>query len=119
METLFWIATGFLTLAFLAAGAMKATQPKTKLAEQMEWVEEFSESQIKLIGVVEILGALGLVLPWVSGIALFLVPMAAIGLAFTMIGAAFTHYKRGEMSSIPINVVFFLVALYVAWAAVG
>lgn len=115
----FWIATGVLALAFLAAGAMKATQPKKKLAEQMAWVEDFSDSQVKGIGALEILGALGLVLPWVTGIALFLAPLAAIGLALTMVGGAYTHYKRGEMNMIPVNVVLLLIALYVAWAAVG
>ncbi len=113
--SIFTIALVFLALAFLAAGLMKVTQPRDKLAAQMAWVEDFSDSQVKGIGALEVLGAVGLLLPWLTGIALSLVPLAAIGLALTMVGAAYVHFKRGEMNMIPINVVLLAVSLFVAF----
>ena len=63
MNTALWIVQALLAIAFLMAGAMKTFQPKEKLAEKMGWVEDFSQGQIRTIGILEILGALGLILP--------------------------------------------------------
>ena len=115
MNITLWIIAGLLAVAFLAAGAMKLAQPKAKLAESgMAWTEDFSDSQVKLIGLAEVLGAIGLVLPAATGIATFLTPLAAAGLAVTMAGAAITHLRRGEGSMVPINVVLGGLALFVA-----
>ena len=116
MLTVIWIVQGLLAIAFLMAGAMKATQPKEKLAERMAWVNDFPANQIKTIGVLEVLGGLGLVLPVLTGILPILTPIAAIGLVLTMIGAAYTHYRRGEMPAIGVNVVLLLLAAFVGYA---
>ena len=88
MNITLWIIAGLLAAAFLAAGAMKLAQPKAKLAESgMAWTEDFSDSQVKLIGLVEVLGAIGLILPAALDIAPILTPIAAAGLALTMLGA--------------------------------
>ncbi|MCB9433812.1 MAG: DoxX family protein [Ardenticatenaceae bacterium] len=116
MLTFIWIVQGVLALLFLMAGFMKATQPKEKLAERLTWVEDFSASQVKTIGVLEVLGGLGLVLPVLTGILPILTPLAAIGLVLTMIGAAYTHYRRGEMPAIGVNVVLLLLSAFVAYA---
>lgn len=112
MNIVLWIVQILLALAFLAAGAMKATQPKARLAtnDQMKWVEDFSENNIKLIGLAEVLGALGLVLPQWTGILPWLTPLAAAGLAVLMIGAAATHLRRKE-PFIPTVVLGVLAAL--------
>src|ERR1700761_5819114 len=84
-----WIATIVLAVAFLGSGLMKQFVPKDKLAASGQgWAEDFSPSNIRLIGAVEILGALGLILPAVTHVAPILVPLAAIGLIFVMAGAA-------------------------------
>ena len=80
MSIALWIVATVLALVFLAAGATKATKPKDELATTMPWVNDFSSNVVKLIGVLEILGALGLVLPAVTGVAPVLVPLAALGL---------------------------------------
>ena len=81
MNITLWIIAGFLAAAFLAAGAMKLAWPKAKLAESgMAWTEGFTDGQVKAIGVVEVLGALGLILPAALDIAPILTPIAA-GLA--------------------------------------
>jgi len=115
MEIALWIVQGVLALAFLMAGAMKVMQPKEKLAEKMDWVEDFSPGQLKGIGVLETLGALGLILPAVTDTLPWLTPTAAVGLVMVMIGAALTHRRRGEGSMIGINVVLLLQAAFVAY----
>ena len=115
MNLVLWIIAGLLAAAFAAAGLMKLGQPKAKLAASgMAWTEDFSDGQVKGIGAVEVLGAIGLVLPAATGIAAFLTPLAAAGLAVTMVGAAITHLRRGEGSMVPINVVLGGLALFVA-----
>jgi uncharacterized membrane protein YphA (DoxX/SURF4 family) len=113
MNIVFWIITGLTALAFLAAGAMKLTQPKEKMATQMKWVEDFDQNTIRSIGGLEVLGAIGLVLPRLTNILPWVSSIAAIGLILTMIGAAVVHMRRKE--TIVPNIVLGLlstVALY-------
>ena len=111
-----WIAQVLLALLFLAAGFMKLTQPREKLSQQMGWVNDFSPSTVKAIGALEVLGALGLVLPALTGILPLLTPLAAVGLVLTMIGAIATHVRRNEVMPIVIvNVVLLLLAAFVAY----
>jgi uncharacterized membrane protein YphA (DoxX/SURF4 family) len=120
MNITLWIITAVLALAFLAAGAMKLAQPQEKLAASgMGWTEDFSPSPIKAIGLAEVFGALGLILPAVTGVATFLVPVAATGLAVVMVGAAITHTKRGEKQMVVINIVLAALALIVAAGRYG
>jgi uncharacterized membrane protein YphA (DoxX/SURF4 family) len=108
-----------LALAFLAAGLTKLTQPRQKLATTMGWVEDFSDPGVRAIGALEILGALGLLLPAFTGVATVLVPIAAVGLALLMVGAAVTHRRRGELPMIGINTVLLVLAVVVTWARFG
>ncbi len=97
MDVALWIVAGLLALAFLGAGTMKATRSKEQLAASgMAWTEDFSAPMVKAIGTLEILGALGLILPAVTGVLPVLVPLAALGLAVTMIGAVIVHLRRRE-----------------------
>jgi hypothetical protein len=109
-----WIVAAVAALAFGAAGSLKLSQPKEKLQDRMAWVEDFSPNMVRLIGAVELLGALGLILPGVTGIAPVLVPIAAAGLAITMLLAAGVHLRRGEPKLVPVNLVLFLLPAVVA-----
>lgn len=101
MSVVLWIVAGVLAAAFLAAGLMKLTQPKKKLADSgMGWTEEFSDGAVKGIGALAVLGAIGLILPAALDIVPVLVPIAATGLALLMVGAAVTHGRRKETSNI-------------------
>jgi uncharacterized membrane protein YphA (DoxX/SURF4 family) len=119
MNVVLWVLAGLLAVVFLAAGAAKLTQPKEKLATNMDWVEDFSPGTIKLIGGLEVLAAIGLVLPAALDIVPVLVPLAAVGLIALMIGAALTHARRREFPMIAINVVLLVLALVVAWGRFG
>jgi hypothetical protein len=101
------------------AGVMKATQPREKLQTQMTWVEDYSGQQVKLIGVIELLGGLGLILPAWTGIAPILTPIAATGLAITMVLAGLVHLRRNEANRLPINIVLFVLAAFVAITRFG
>ena len=115
MGVALWVIQVLLGLAFLAAGGMKLSQPKEKLAENMGWVEDFSQPAVRLIGALEVLGAIGLVLPALTGILPWLTPLAALGLVLTMIGAALTHLRRKEYGNIAVNVVLLVLAAFVAY----
>ncbi len=115
MNVTLWIIAGVLAAAFAAAGLMKIGQPKAKLAESgMGWTEDFSDGQVKGIGALEVLGAIGLILPAALDIAPILTPIAAAGLALLMVGAAVTHVRRGENNMVPINLVLGGLAAFVA-----
>jgi uncharacterized membrane protein YphA (DoxX/SURF4 family) len=110
-----WIIQGLLAVMFLMAGFMKVSQSKEKMAERVAWVEDFSLNTIRAIGIAEILGAVGLILPAATGILPWLTPVAAVGFVLTMIGAALTHARRGENSAIGMNVLLLVLAAFVAY----
>jgi uncharacterized membrane protein YphA (DoxX/SURF4 family) len=120
MNIFLWIVAGLLAAAFLASGLMKIAQPKEKLAASgMGWTEDFSAGMVKTIGALEILAAVGLVLPALLDIVPVLVPLAALGLVAVMIGAIVTHGRRGEKQAIMINVVLLALAAVVVWGRFG
>ena len=119
MNTFVWVLQIVLALMFFAAGVMKLMKPKHELQENMSWVEDFKDQHIKGIGAVEVLGALGLILPSWLGIAPILTPLAAVGLAVTMDIAAVVHLRRREFRQIVLNTVLFIGLAIVAWARFG
>jgi uncharacterized membrane protein YphA (DoxX/SURF4 family) len=114
VNAIIWIAQGILAVVFLAAGLMKLTQPRAALKEKTPYVEDFTDGQIKAIGTVEVLGAVGVILPAALKVAPILTPIAACGLALTMVVAATTLIRRGEYPHVALNVVIFALAVFVA-----
>lgn len=100
MDVVIWIAQGLLAIAFAMAGGMKFSQGKEaileKMGEQMGWVNDFTDMQVRAIGLAELLGAVGLVLPMAVDVAPVLTPIAAVCLAILMAGAVSTHIRRNE-----------------------
>ena len=114
MNIALWIAAGVLAAVFVSAGTLKLTRPKEKLAANLAWVEDFSAGTVKFIGLMEVLGAIGLILPAALHIAPILTPLAATGLAITMVLAAVVHARRKEPQLIVVNAVLFALAAFVA-----
>jgi uncharacterized membrane protein YphA (DoxX/SURF4 family) len=115
METVIWIAQIVLAGMFMFAGLLKLTQPKEKLIDSGQaWVEDFEPTQIRGIAVLELLAAIGLILPAALDIVPVLTPIAASGLVLLMLGASATHVRRGELNILPINLVLLALALFVA-----
>ena len=103
-----WILQGLLAAAFLGAGGMKLLKTREDLlanGQKMAWVEDFTSEQLRLIGAVEVLGAVGVIVPALTGIFPILTPIAAAGLALTMLGAAATHLRRREYRAIVSQVI--------------
>lgn len=115
MSLALWIVQILLALAFGLAGIMKATRPVETMVARMAWAADYSPRTIKFIGVVEILGALGLILPQLTGIAPILTPVAAIGLAIVMVLAIGVHLRRREYPVILFNVILLALSVFVAW----
>jgi len=117
MSTALWIVQGLTAFAFLAAGSMKLikSHEDLKADEKMAWANDFSAGFIKFIGAAEVAGALGLVLPQLTGIAPILTPIAAVGLVVLMAGAASTHLKRSEGPMVVPNLVLIALCAFVAY----
>lgn len=119
MNIALWIVQAVLALAFGLAGVMKTTQPREKLEKSLPWVQDVSDRILRLIGVAELAGALGLILPAATGIAVWLTPLAACGLALIMVLAAVFHARRKEPRAIGSNVLLLALAVLVAWGRFG
>jgi uncharacterized membrane protein YphA (DoxX/SURF4 family) len=97
MNIVAWVLQIVLAVALLASGVMKVVRPKPALVSAgMGYAEDFSGSALKAIGVLEIVGAVGLLLPWLLNVAPILTPIAAVGLAAVMAGAMVVHIRRKE-----------------------
>lgn len=116
METATWIVQILLALLFLLVGLFKLTQPYEKVAERMTWAKYAQPNIVKSIGGLEILGAIGVILPAVTRILPWLTPLAAVGLGCTMIGATITHLRLKEYPQIVGNIVLFALAVFVAYS---
>src|SRR4051812_10055796 len=100
MNTVLWISQVFLAIVFTYSGWMKSTQPERKLVEiGQTGVEGLPMLFIRFIGISELAGATGLIVPWASHILPVLTPLSAICLGIIMVPAASIHYKRSEKKS--------------------
>jgi uncharacterized membrane protein YphA (DoxX/SURF4 family) len=119
MNLVLWILQGLLAAMFLMAGIMKSTQPREKLIKQFGWVNDVSTPLVRFIGIAELAGALGLILPAATGIATVLTPIAAACLALVMVLAMVLHFRRKEPQAIAFNALLLIVAVIIAWGRVG
>lgn len=114
-----WVAQVLLAVAFFAAGMMKTVTPIAELQAKMAWIKDGMDPLVRFIGTTEVLGALGLILPSATRIKPILTPLAAVGLAVTMVLAMLTHLRLGEYPGIVVNLVLGGLAAFVAWGRFG
>ncbi len=116
METVIWIAQGLLAAIMLMAGTQKLTRTMEQLmaSDTMKWTEDFAPAQIKGIGTLEVLAAIGLIVPAALDVVPILTALAATGVVLLMLGAATTHQRRGERHMLPINLTIATIALFIA-----
>ncbi len=123
MNIALWTVAGLLALAYVAGGLLKVVLSKQRIRESggasAAWTDDVSPARIKTIGVLEILGGLGLVLPGVTGIAPELVPLAALGLAMIMVGAAVTRISRREYRLLVPDLAYLVLIAFVLWGRLG
>jgi hypothetical protein len=121
MNVALWIVSGALATVFLFAGAAKLVVPHDKLAEAPGggWVQDFSPRFVKMLGVLEVLAAVGLILPAALDIAPVLVPLAALGLGLLMIGAATVTSRRHELAHATVDLTYLALAAFVTFGRFG
>jgi hypothetical protein len=118
MNIAYWIAAGLLALFYLYAGAMKVIRSRDQLRPMMAWVDRMPLPVVRALGTVEMLGATGLILPPLTGIAPSLAPAAAIGFVLLQICAVAVHLT-GEDRRITLNVGLIATAAVTIWLATG
>jgi len=119
MDVAYWVLAGLLASIFLWAGGVKVAMSDEKLGAMWPWTLDLPRSLVRTIGTLEILGAIGLIFPRLTGVAPALSVAAAIGLVLTPLGGLVLHVRRGETSQVVPNVVFAAVAAVTAWLAVA
>jgi hypothetical protein len=117
MNTALWIVAGLLASAFLAVGGMKIVMSTKQLANNpnMAAIADELSAPSKAVGAIEVAGAVGVILPWLTGIGPILTPIAALGLVALQVGAMVFHGRRGEFKQWPVNLLFAGLAAFVAW----
>ncbi|MEU0551470.1 DoxX family protein [Micromonospora sp. NPDC005979] len=121
MNIALWIAAGLLATVALAGGITKTFVPRRKLASHRGggWTGDASDGFVKTLGVLELLAAVGLILPAVLDIAPVLVPITAICWIVLMIGAMITHLRYDGARFVALNAVYLALAAFVAWGRLG
>ena len=109
MNVAYWIVAGLLALFYLYGGGIKVIRTRERLQPMMAWVDRTPMPAVRIIGVLEVLGAIGLVLPPLTGIARRLGLAAAVGFVLLQIGATAVHLRRGDRR-IALNIALVLAA---------
>ncbi|GAA3695092.1 DoxX family protein [Gordonia hankookensis] len=115
MVIAYWIVGAILALFYLYSGGIKVMRSPDRLRPMMGWIDTVPLGFVRTIGILEVLGALGLILPPATGIAAVLASVSAVALVLLQIGAIALHLRRGEARLIGLNVALVAVAAVVAW----
>ncbi|MEV6394749.1 DoxX family protein [Streptomyces sp. NPDC051907] len=118
MNIAYWIVAGLLALFYFYAGTLKVIRSRDQLRPMMVWVDRIPLPALRALGTIEILGATGLILPPLAGIAPSLAPAAAIGFVLLQTGAVAVHLT-GEDRRIALNVGLIATAAVTVWLATG
>lgn len=121
MEILLWILAGLLAVVFATSGTTKLVSSRERLIERTPWVEAFPHPTVRGIGALEVLGAIGLIVPAALGIAPWLTAFAAAGLGITMVFAVMLHARReddGLVDAMP-AIVLGVLSVFVSWMRFG
>ncbi len=120
MNLALWIAAGLLAVVSLAGGISKTFLPKEKLdAHPESWTSNASAGFVKTLGILELLAAVGLVLPAVVDIAPVMVPVTAVCWVLLMVGAMITHGRLGQVKLVMLTAGYLALAVFVAWGRFG
>ena len=115
MNAILWVLQVLLALVFLASGGLKLVKPKEALLDTMAVLRDYRPVTVKLIGLAEVLGAVGLIVPLAVGVAPGLVPWAALGLASVVVGAAVVHAEHRDYKPLAVHAVLLVMAIAVVF----
>lgn len=116
MNIVVWVVLAILAADIALSGVLKLARPKEKLAARFPWMHDQSQATVRFIGVVEVLGATGLIVPKATGIAPVLTPVAAAGLSIFMILATALHVRRNEAGLAVFTTVLAVICALAGWA---
>ncbi|GAB2916879.1 DoxX family protein [Streptomyces mayteni] len=116
MNVAYWLFAGLLAAFYLYAGGLKAVRSRDRLRPMMAWVDSTPMPAVRAIGLIEVLGAIGLVLPPLTGVAPWLALAAAIGFVVLQLGAIRVHLRLGDRR-IALNGTLLLAAMATGWLA--
>lgn len=119
MDVAYWVLAGLLALTFLGSGGVKVAMPADRLGAMWPWTRDVPLRFVRLIGTLEVLGAIGLILPRLTDIAPGLSVAAAVGLVLTPLGGMVLHVRRGEASQTAPNVIIAALAAVTVWLAIA
>jgi len=114
MNTLLWVLQGLLALVFLVTGMRKLLRTDAQ-TRALPWVRNTPVVVVRVIGVLELLGAIGVVLPALTVIWSWLTPVAAVGLVGLMLGAAWVNLRAKLYPPIAVNAVLLILAVVLAY----
>lgn len=115
LNIVLWAAQVVLAILFLMAGMMKTTLPIDQLSLSVPWAKDVPQALVRFIGISELLGSIGLLLPGVFRIKPRLTPYAASGLLTIQVFAMIFHFSRGEYGAIGFNLALAMAATFIAW----
>lgn len=119
MNIALWIVASVFGIAYVAGGIIKLTMPYEKYAAKLHWPQDFTPANVRFMGVLEVLGGIGLVLPALVGVAPVLVPIAASCMALYMAGAVTERMRRGEYKELLGDLLFLAAMVFIAWGRFG
>jgi uncharacterized membrane protein len=115
VKVAYWVIAGLLAAIYGFGGVKKLVQSQDQLRPMMGWVDAMPMSRVRMIGLVEVLGAVGVIVPAVTGVAPGVAVAAAIGLALIQVGAFRLHLSRHELTDLPLNSALLVLAAAAAW----
>lgn len=121
MDLALWIAAGLLATVALAGGITKTFLPTETLAahEGGRWTADAPVGFVKTLGVLELVAAVGLVLPALLDIAPVMVPVTALCWVLLMVGAMITHGRLGQFKLVMLNSIYLALAAFIVWGRIG
>jgi putative oxidoreductase len=111
MNIALWVVQGLLALLFLMSGSIKAFTPLATMRKKMTWANDFPAAFVRFLGLAELLGAIGLIAPAVTGIQSWLTLAAALGLV--MVSASVFHASRRKYQHLGIPLVVLGLSVFV------
>ena len=117
MNTLLWSCQGLLALVFGYSGFCKSIFSETILVGKkgQTGVSGLPLAFIRIIGISELLGMVGIILPWWASIRTILTPITAVCFALIMVVAAPIHYRKKEPGNVAINLILLALAIFTAY----
>lgn len=115
MNTILWIIQGLLAAFFIMPGLGKITGSKEKHIADGHLKANNSIMPIRILGVLELLGCIGIIAPWLTGVTPILTPITAVCFCIIMAAGMFVHTKKQEYKMLPMLIVVFLLSVVVAY----